>query len=51
MVPTARSYALAQMADALHDLGFGGLRATELKRKHAVALVKEWKRQGRTLGT
>ena len=47
----ARSYALAQMANTLHDLGFKGLRATGLRRKHAVALVKEWKRQGRTVGT
>ena len=47
----ARSYALAQMADTLHDLGFKGLRATGLKRKHAVALVREWKRQGRSAGT
>ncbi len=48
---TARSYALAQMADALHALGFKGLRATGLRRKHAVALVNEWKRQGRSIGT
>ena len=31
---TARSYALAQIADTLHDLGFKGLRATGLKLKH-----------------
>ena len=43
---TARSYALAQMADTLHQLGFKGLRATGLRRKHAVALVNEWKRPG-----
>ena len=48
---TARSYALAQIADTLHDLGFKGLRATGLRRKHAVALVTEWKRQGRSVGT
>ena len=48
---TARSYALAQIADALHDLGFKGLRATGLKRKHVAALVREWKRQGRSIGT
>ena len=47
----ARSYALAQIADTLHDLGFKGLKATGLRRKHVVALVKEWKRQGRTVGT
>ena len=48
---TARSYALAQIADTLHDLGFKGLRATGLKRKHVAALVGEWKRQGRSVGT
>ena len=48
---TARSYALAQMANTLHDLGFKGLRATGLRRKHAVALVREWQRQGRSIGT
>ena len=47
----ARSYALAQIADTLHDLGFRGLRATGLKRKHVAALVGEWKRQGRSVGT
>ena len=47
----ARSYALAQMADTLHDLGYKGLHATGLKRKHAMALVNEWKRQGRSVGT
>ena len=47
----ARSYALAQMADTLHELGFKGLRASGLKRKHAAALVREWKRQGRSVGT
>ncbi|MCY3810942.1 MAG: integrase domain-containing protein [Gammaproteobacteria bacterium] len=47
----ARSYALAQIANTLHDLGFKGLRATGLRRKHAVALVREWKRQGRSIGT
>ena len=47
----ARSYALAQIADTLHDLGFKGLRATGLRGKHVVALVKEWKRQGRSIGT
>ena len=36
----ARSYALAQIADTLHELGFKGLRATGLRRKHVVALVK-----------
>ena len=48
---TARSYALAQIADTLHELGFKGLRAAGLRRKHVVALVREWKRQGRSIGT
>ena len=48
---TARSYALAQMADTLHELGFKGLRATGLRRKHIAALVRKWKRQGRSVGT
>ena len=48
---TARSYALAQVGDTLHELGFKGLRATGLRRKHVVALVREWKRQGRSIGT
>ena len=48
---TARSYALAQMADTLHELGFKGLRAKGLKRKHVAALVRKWKRQGRSVGT
>ena len=43
--------ALAQAADTLHELGFKGLRATGLRRKHIVALVREWKRQGRSIGT
>ena len=30
---TARSYALAQAADTLHELGLKGLRATGLRRK------------------
>ena len=41
----------AQAADTLHELGFKGLRATGLRRKHVVALVREWKRQGRSIGT
>ena len=38
---TARSCALAQIADLLHDLGFTGLWATGLRRKHVAALVKD----------
>ena len=45
---TARSYTLAQAVDTLLKLG---LRATGLRRKHVVALVHEWKRQGRSIGT
>lgn len=48
---TARSYTLAQMADLPHEPGFKGLRATGLRRKHAVARVRAWKRQGRSIGT
>ena len=40
----ARSYALAQIADTLHELGFKGLCASGLRRKHAVGLAREWKR-------
>ena len=46
-----RSYVLARAADTLHELGFRGLRATGLRRKHVVTLVREWKRQGRSIGT
>ena len=42
---------MAQIADTLHELGFKGLRATGLRRKHVVALVRERKRQGRSIGT
>lgn len=35
----------------LHEIGFKGLRASGLKRKHAVAPVREWTRQGRSVGT
>ena len=48
---TGRSFALAQMANTLHDLGFRRLRATGLKGKHVEALVREWKRQRLSIGT
>ena len=48
---TARSYALAQMADTLHALGHRRLRAWGLKGKHVEALVREWKRQELSTGT
>ena len=46
-----RSYVLARAADTLHELGFRGLRATGLKRKHVNALVAEWQRRGLAAGT
>ena len=38
-----RSYALARMADALHEAGYRGLRAKGLKGKHVEALVRHWR--------
>ena len=38
-----RSYALAQMANALHEAGYRGLRAKSLKGKHIEALVRHWR--------
>ena len=46
-----RSYVLARAADTLHELGFRGLRATGLRRKHVNALVAEWQRRGLAVGT
>lgn len=46
-----RRYMLDQAANLLHELGFRRLRATGLRRKHANALVREWKRQGLSVGT
>ena len=46
-----RSYALAQAANTLHDLGFRRLRAAGLRRKHVDALVREWRRRGLSTGT
>ena len=46
-----RSYMLAQAADTLHELGFRGLRATGLRRKHVNALVREWRRGDLSAGT
>ena len=37
-----RSYALAQMANTLHETGYRGLRAKGLKGKHIEALVRDW---------
>ena len=41
-----RSYALARMADALHEAGYRGLRAKGLKGKHVEALVRHWRAGG-----
>ena len=38
-----RSYVLAQMANALHEAGYRGLRAKGLKGKHVEALVRHWR--------
>ena len=38
-----RSYALAQMANALHEAGYRDLRAKGLKGKHVEALVRHWR--------
>ena len=46
-----RAFILDQAADLLHELGFRRLRATGLRRKHANALVREWRRQGLSIGT
>ena len=37
-----REYALVQVANALHELGYRGLRANGLKGKHIEALVRDW---------
>ena len=47
----ARAYALAQAAEALHLLGYRGLRARGLKGRHIEALVAECPRQGLSDGT
>ena len=41
-----RSYALAQMANTLHDSGYRGLRAGGMKPKHIEALVRDWSDRG-----
>ena len=46
-----RSFSLARMANTLHELGYRRLRATGLKGKHVEALVREWQRQGLSIGT
>ena len=49
--PRERSYALAQMADTLHEDGYRGLRARNLKGRHVEALVRDWARRGLSDGT
>ena len=46
-----RSYALARMADTLHEEGCRGLRARNLKGRHVEALVRDWLRRGLSDGT
>ena len=41
-----RSYALAQMANTLHERGYRGLRAGNLKGRHIEALVRDWRERG-----
>ena len=41
-----RAYALAQMANTLHETGYRGLRANGLKGKHIEALVRDWSDRG-----
>ena len=38
-----RSYALARMANTLHEAGYRGLRAKGLKAKHVEALLRHWR--------
>ncbi len=46
-----RAYILDQAANLLHELGFRRLRGRGLRRKHVNAVVREWKRQGLSVGT
>jgi len=46
-----RSYVLRGVANELHRLGFKGLRAEGIRRKHVVALVRSWERRGLSAGT
>lgn len=41
-----RSYAPAQMANTLHEVGYPGLRANGLKGKHIEALLRDWSDRG-----
>lgn len=42
----ARSYILAQTANALHELGFKKMAKTSLKPKHVTAVLDHWRTQG-----
>jgi hypothetical protein len=46
-----RAYQLSQIANQLHELGFRYMRATSLKQKHVLALVKLWHEQELKPGT
>ena len=46
-----RSYVLRGVANELHGLGYKGLRAEGIRRKHVVALVRSWKTRGLSVGT
>ncbi len=46
-----RKFALAQIANTLHESGYRGLRARGLKGKHIEALVRDWTRLGVAHGT
>ncbi len=46
-----RSYALAQMANTLHETGYRGLRARNLKGRQVEALVRDWRDRGLAAGT
>ena len=46
-----RKEGLGLVADQLHELGYKRLRATQIKGRHAVALVRRWQGEGIATGT
>jgi len=46
-----RAYMLSLMANQLYDLGYKHLHATDLKGRHATALVRRWQADGLAPGT
>ena len=46
-----RAWLLSQIANQLHELGYRRMRATSLKQKHVLALVKRWLSEGLSPGT